>query len=119
MANETSEIAAGAPTLAGIAPGLVGVYGRLRIEIAGKAVGTMIVEGIHVGLIADTDGPADATVLCANDEAFRSLLKGELNPFIASMRGFARMKGDRNFGTRVALGLQVGSPFAGGQGKGT
>ena len=62
-------------------------------------------------LSADTTGPADATVICADDDKFRKFLRGELNPFIASMRGWARIKGDRNFGTRVVLGLRVGSPF--------
>jgi hypothetical protein len=48
----------------------------------------------------------------------RKLLAGELNPFIASMRRLARIAGDRGFGTRVMLGLQVESPFAPGAGIG-
>jgi hypothetical protein len=34
------------------------------------------------------------------------------------MRRQARLTGDRGFGTRVILGLQVGSPFAGDANKG-
>jgi hypothetical protein len=124
MANESSEDAFTRP-MSGVAPGLVGVYGRLRIEVGGKPVGTLIVEGVHLQMIPDTEGPADATVIVSDDAAFRKLLRGELNPFIASMRGYARIKGDRNFGTKVALGLQAGSPFANlagsaeaGEGKG-
>ena len=45
-------------------------------------------------------------------------LKGELNPFIAAMRRQARLTGDRGFGTRVAFGLQAGSPFAAEADKG-
>ena len=51
-------------------------------------------------------------VMCADEETMTKLLRGELNPFIASMRKWARLAGDRGFGTRVILGLQVGSPFA-------
>jgi hypothetical protein len=119
MANASSEIGSGTPLSGGLAPGLVGVYGRLRIEVAGKPVGTLVVDGPRVALTPDTEGPADATVVCAEDEHFRLLLKGELNPFIASMRGWARLKGDRNFGTRVALGLRAGSPFTNEAGKGS
>jgi putative sterol carrier protein len=48
----------------------------------------------------------------------QGILRGQLNPFIASMQGKARLAGDRGFGTRVILGLQVGSPFAADSGKG-
>jgi hypothetical protein len=111
MANETSGIASDARVVGGPAPGLVGVYGRLRVEVAGKSVGTLVIDGPRVGLTPDTTGPADAILVCSDDESFRKLLKGELNPFVASMRGWARIKGDRNFGTKVMLGLRVGSPF--------
>jgi putative sterol carrier protein len=112
MANEGSEQVEGRRWPGKTAPGLAGVYGRLRITVAGKPVATMVVEGQYVALIPDTVGPADATLMCADQEAMRKLLKGELNPFIASMRRWARLAGDRGFGTRVILGLQAGSPFA-------
>jgi len=112
MANESGEQVEGRRWPGKTAPGLVGLYGRLRITVAGKPVATMVVEGVYVALIPDTSGPADATVLCADEEALRKLLRGDLNPFIASMRGWGRLAGDRGFGTRVILGLQAGSPFA-------
>jgi putative sterol carrier protein len=118
MANESSEQVAGQRWHGGNAPGLAGVYGRLRVSVAGKPVATLVVEGTYVALIPDTSGPADATVVCADEEVLRKLLRGELNPFIASMRRQARLMGDRGFGTRVALGLQVGSPFTPGAGQG-
>jgi putative sterol carrier protein len=111
MANESGEQVEGRRWPGKTAPGLVGVYGRLRIAVAGKPVATLVVEGVYVALIPDTSGPADATLICADEEALRKLLRGELNPFIASMRRQARLTGDRGFGTRVALGLQAGSPF--------
>jgi hypothetical protein len=118
MANESSEVAGEASIKGGPAPGLAGVYGRLRIEVAGKPVATLVIDGPRVALTPDTTGPADAIVLCSDDQAFRKLIGGELNPFVASMRGWARIKGDRNFGTRVILGLRAGSPFAAQPGKG-
>jgi putative sterol carrier protein len=111
MANERGDVGGKDLSLGGVAPGLAGVHGRLRIEVAEKPVGTLVVEGTHVELTNDTS-EADATIVCATDDDFRRLLKGELNPFIASMRGWALLKGDRHFGTRVILGLQAGSPFA-------
>jgi hypothetical protein len=111
MANESTE-AGGRQALTGVAPGLVGVYGRVLIEVAGKPVARLIVEGVNIELIPDITGPSETCMVCATDEDFRKLLKGEINPFIASMRGWVRIRGDRNLGTRVLLGLQVGSPFA-------
>src|SRR3954452_12778033 len=95
-----------------IAPGLEGIYGRLRIAVGGRLVATLVVEGTSVALVLDIAGPADATVLCADGEAMRKLLRGELNPFIPSMQRRVRLAGDRGFGARVMLGLQAGSPFA-------
>jgi len=112
MANEGGEQAQSERWKGKTAPGLAGVYGRLRISVAGRPVATLVVEGMYVALIPDTTGPADATIMCADEDAMRKLLKGELNPFIASMRRQARLSGDRGFGTRVVLGLQVESPFA-------
>ena len=119
MANENiSDVVREGRSMGGPAPGLVGVYGRLRIEVAGKPVGTLVIDGPRVVLTPDTIGPADAVAVVADDESFRKLLTGELNPFIASMRGWARLKGDRNFGTKVILGLRVESPFTKQMGKG-
>jgi len=118
MANEGSEQAGVHQWPGRTAPGLAGLYGRMRIIVAGKPVGTLVVEGIYVALVPDIYGPADATAICADDETMRKLLRGELNPFIASMQRMARLAGDRGFGARVILGLQVESPFKGDSGKG-
>jgi hypothetical protein len=118
MANESGEQVGGQGWPGRNAPGLAGVYGRLRIVVGGKPVATLVVEGEYVALIPDITGPADASLLCADEEVRRKLLAGELNPLIASMRRQARIAGDRGFGTRVILGLQVGSPFAADANKG-
>jgi putative sterol carrier protein len=117
MANENSGQVEGRRWQGKTAPGLAGLYGRLRIVVGGKPVATLVVEGTYVVLIPDTSGPAEATVMCSDDEAMRKLLKGELNPFIASMRRWARLAGDRGFATRVVMGLQVESPFKADGGK--
>ncbi|MES1164610.1 MAG: SCP2 sterol-binding domain-containing protein [Verrucomicrobiota bacterium] len=119
MANEdTHQWTRQQQRLGGDAPGLAGVYGRLRITVGGKPVATLAVEGTYVALLPDISGPADATLMCEDDTIMHKLLKGELNPYIASMRRQARLRGDRGFGTRVMLGLQVGSPFAAEASKG-
>jgi putative sterol carrier protein len=118
MANENTQQGGQQQWRGGNAPGLVGVYGRLRITVGGKPIATLMVEGTYVALIPDTSGPADATLICADEQVVRKLLKGELNPFIAAMRRQARLTGDRAFGTRVAFGLQAGSPFAAEADKG-
>lgn len=112
MADEGTEHLGGQRWPGKTAPGLEGLYGRLRISVAGRPVGTLVVEGIYVALIPDIRGPADATVMCADQETMGKLLRGELNPFISSMQRVARLTGNRGFGTRVILGLRVGSPFA-------
>jgi putative sterol carrier protein len=117
MANEGGQQAGGQGLRGRHAPGLAGVYGRLRLSVGGKPVGTLVVEGMYVILIPDISGPAEATLMCGDDGQLRKLLKGELNPFIASMRRQARVVGDRGFATRVMLGLQVDSPFAADGGK--
>lgn len=117
MANESGAHVEGQGSRGKSAPGLAGLYGRLRLIVAGKPVGTLIVEGTYVVLIPDTSGPADATVMFADEDSMRKLLRGELNPFIAAMRRLARLTGDRGFATRVAMGLQVQSPFKDDSGK--
>jgi len=117
MANEGEHVEEDQRWRGKTAPGLEGIYGRLRITVARKPVATLVVEGKYVALIPDTHGPADATVICSDEETMRKLLKGQLNPFIASMLRRARLSGDRGFGTRVILGLQVQSPFAADGGK--
>jgi hypothetical protein len=111
MANESGAQVEGQRWRGKTAPGLAGLYGRLRLQVAGRPVGTLIVEGTYVVLIPETNGPADATAILSDDETMRKLLKGELNPKMA------RVSGDRGFATRVILGLQVDSPFKADAGK--
>jgi hypothetical protein len=114
MANESSDVV-GMPSapMSGVAPGLAGVHGRIRLEVAGTQIGTLVVEGTHLELTRDTSGLADAAFVFASGEHFWQAMKGQLNPFIAAMRGWALPRGDRHLAVQVAMGLQAGSPFAG------
>jgi putative sterol carrier protein len=117
MANESGAHVEGQGLRGRTAPGLAGLYGRLRLQVAGKPVGTLVVEGTYVVLLPDSSGPADATAMFADEDSMRKLLKGELNPFIASMKRQAGISGDRGFAVRVAMGLQIESPFKADGGK--
>ena len=61
MANESSEQVAGQKWHGGNAPGLVGVYGRLRIEVAASRSQRWWSKGRTSRSSPDTSGPADAT----------------------------------------------------------
>ena len=105
MANENiSDVVARARSLGGPPPGWSGVYGRLRIEVAGKPVGTLVIDGPRVALTPDTIGPADAIAVVADDESFRKLLRASSTRSSLRCAGWARLRGDRNFGTKVILG---------------
>ena len=73
---------------------------------------TLVVEGTYVALIPDVSGPADATVICADEDVMRKLLAGRAEPVHRVDAAHGPLAGDRGFGTRVMLGLQVESPFA-------
>ena len=55
--------------------------------------------------------PVDVTIDCATRDHLVKLLRGEINPVVANLRGFASQRGDRAFGATVMLGLRAGSPF--------
>jgi putative sterol carrier protein len=92
------------------APALAGVSGRMRLAIGPKSVGVLVVDDGHLALTQDED-PVDVTVTCATRADLIKVLRGEINPVVAALRGFVRLRGDRAFGTKVALGLRAGSPF--------
>jgi putative sterol carrier protein len=92
------------------APALAGVSGRMRLAIGTKSVGVLVVDDGHLSLTHD-DGPVDVTMACATRGDLIKLLRGEINPVVAALRGFVRPRGDRAFGAKVVLGLRAGSPF--------
>jgi hypothetical protein len=110
MENISNDPGARAP-LAADTSALAGVVGRLRLQIAEKTVGVLVVHDGHLELTGD-DGSVDATLVCAGPEDVIAILRGEINPIVAVLRNRAKLMGDRSFGTRVVMGLRAGSPFA-------
>ena len=92
-------------------PTLAGVTGRLRLQVGGKSVGMLAIDDGHLSLKDDDNQPADVTLNCATRGDLIKLLRGEINPVVAALRGFVRQRGDRAFGAKVVLGLRAGSPF--------
>jgi putative sterol carrier protein len=92
------------------APALAGVSGRMRFMVGDKALGVLVVDDGHVSMI-DDGNPVDVTVTCATREILAKLLRGEINPVVAALRGEVRQRGNREFGVKVVLGLRAGSPF--------
>jgi hypothetical protein len=97
----------------GEAPGLEGVHGRVRIEIGGRAVATVTIDGTHVQLTPAQEGEADAVFRFEQIEDLAKLLRGELNPVVASLQDLFGIEGDLAFSVKVFLGLQVPSDFRG------
>src|SRR5262245_37967110 len=91
-------------------PALAGISGRMRLTVGGKSVGVLVVDDGHLTL-TDDESPVDVTVYCATRADLVKLLRGELNPVVAALRGIVYQRGDRAFGLQVALGLRAGSPF--------
>jgi hypothetical protein len=94
------------------APGLVGLTGRLRVEVVGKGVGILEVKEGQARFLPG-DGDAAATAIVDGEESVRALLRGRLNPVVAILRGHLDLQGDLDFAIRAILGLHVAGPFAG------
>jgi putative sterol carrier protein len=91
-------------------PALAGVFGRMRLGIGGKSVGVLVVDDGHLSLTED-DVAVDVTISCATRADLIKLLRGEINPVVATLRGIVRVRGDAGFALKVVLGLRAGSPF--------
>ncbi len=93
------------------APGVVGLTGRLRVEVVGN--GAAIVEVVDGrARFLPADGDAAATAIVDSEETLRALRRGRLNPVVAFLRGHLEIKGDLDLAIKVILGLQVAHPFA-------
>ena len=110
MENETQGSVLGGRRWEADAPALAGISGRMRLQVGGQSLGVLIIDDGHLAL-TDDDRPVDVTTTCGTRADLIKLLRGELNPVVAALRGFIRQRGDRAFGARVILGLRAGSPF--------
>jgi putative sterol carrier protein len=91
-------------------PALSGVSGRMRLMVGDRALGVLVVDDGHLSMVDDA-GAVDVTVTCTSREHLARLMRGEVNPVVAALRGELRQRGNREFGAKVILGLRAGSPF--------
>jgi putative sterol carrier protein len=91
-------------------PALSGISGRMRLAVGGKSLGVLVIDDGHLTL-TDDEQPADVTANCATRTDLIKLLRGEINPVVAALRGIVRQRGDRALGVKIVLGLRAGSPF--------
>ena len=92
-------------------PGLEGVSGTARF-FAGQA--PYITLRIHNGDIdvLPNEGPVDVTFRCKTKEDAQGLLRGELNPVVASLQGRLGFEGDFGLAVKVLYGFHGdGYPF--------
>ncbi|HEY7375604.1 MAG TPA: SCP2 sterol-binding domain-containing protein [Polyangia bacterium] len=92
-------------------PALAGVSGRIRLMVGDKPQGVLVVDDGHLTLTEDDGRPADVTATCTSREILVKLLRGEVNPVVAALRGEISQRGSRELGAKVILGLRAGSPF--------
>lgn len=91
-------------------PGLAGITGDLRLDVAGKTAATLHIDDGFVEIVRN-EGHADAVADYADDKTLIDLLSGELNLVVAVLQGRMEVNGNLSFATRCLLGLQVGKPF--------
>jgi len=97
-------------SVAGRAPGLCGLSGRILLRVGGVAVGILQIQ--ESGDVAVIEGE-DAHTICVIDthETLLAMLAGEHDPIVDLLRGHVRIEGDQVFALRVRFGLQAGSPW--------
>jgi putative sterol carrier protein len=119
MVEQTGETAAaelGARSGGRVAD-LAGVSGRLSVEVDGKTVGELVVEDGHVEL-GGNGAPTQGVVAFKSAEDLWKVLRGQLNPVVASLQGRLTLQGDLAFAVKVILCIASASPFAAPTGKG-
>ena len=95
----------------GAAPGLKGVSGKLRLQVADISVGVLQVEPSGAVAIVD-DGDAATLLVVDTQGTLAALLRGEVSPIVAGLQDRVRVEGDLALALRVLLGLQAGSPWS-------
>lgn len=96
-------------------PALDGVRGRIRFETEdGKTAYLLRIEHGEVDL-STSDDEAEAVLVCDSKALIARFLRGEANLIVETLQGHTRERGDLTLILKAALGLQAGSPFAGGE----
>jgi len=96
-------------------PSLAGVSARMRVDVEGDSLGTIVVERGRVWLDRareEADVVEADVVAVVHDEAdFRRMLGGDLNPVVAVIQGRIVFRGNPALATRIILALNAVKPF--------
>jgi hypothetical protein len=97
-------------SVAGHAPGLSGLCGRILLRVGGATAGVLQIQESGEVAIIEAE---DAATVCAVDtqETLVKMLAGEHAPMVSMLQGRVRSEGDHPFLLRVLFGLQAGSPW--------
>jgi putative sterol carrier protein len=101
----------------GRVPDLAGVDGRLAIEVDGKTVGELVVADGHVEF-GGNGAPTQGVVGFRSAEDLWKVLRGQMNPIVASLQGRLTLQGDLALAVKIILCISAASPFAASTGKG-
>jgi putative sterol carrier protein len=101
----------------GMVRDLAGISGRVGVEVDGKPIGELVVDDGHVELAGET-APAEGAIAFRSAEDLWKVLRGELNPIVASLQGRMSIRGDLTFVARIILSIAAASPFAAAKAKG-
>jgi putative sterol carrier protein len=87
-------------------PGLEGVSGKLRIEVASRPARLFSIRDGSFSEQPADNIQADATIFLDDESDVSKLTSGTLNPIVAFLQGRLRIEGSAVLAARVILGLQ-------------
>jgi hypothetical protein len=90
---------------------LEGISGSARFLVGHDPYITLSIHHGDVDVVPN-DIPVDVTFICKNKEDVQGLLRGELNPVVASLQGRLGFEGDFGLAVKVLYGFHGGGyPF--------
>jgi putative sterol carrier protein len=91
-------------------PALVGVSGRMRVDVKDDPAVTIHIDRGQVWT-GDPEEQPDAVAVVEDRADFDRILAGELNPVVAAIQGRLVLQGDPELGTKVISALYAAKPF--------
>jgi predicted lipid carrier protein YhbT len=85
--------------------------GRMRVDVAGCSAGVIEVDQGHIN-VSDQLGEVGVIAIVHEASDFLRLLRGELDPVVASIQGRLLFQGDVELGVEIILALNTAKPFA-------
>lgn len=92
-------------------PLLAGRSGRMRVDVDGRSAGVIEVQQGHIN-VSDELGEVGVIAMVDETSDFLRMLRGELNPVVASIQGRLVFQGDVELGVEIVLALNAAKPFA-------